>query len=144
MAIAQNKKKSEKDRLTKLLVDEGIRPTRQRMALAELLFDGTHKHVTAEQVLELARKSRARVSLATVYNTLHSFTQAGLLREISVDQSSNYFDTNIDTHYHFYDEATGKVCDIPADAIRTECLPPPPEGREIGRVDVTIRLRKTS
>lgn len=142
MTSVQNKK-SNKDHLSTMLVEQGIRPTRQRVALASLLFDGTHKHVTAEHVLDLAKKNKERVSLATVYNTLHNFTKAGLLKEISVDQSSNFFDTNISTHYHFFDEETGEVCDIPADAIRTECLPPPPKGREIGRVDVTIRLRKS-
>lgn len=142
MSITHNNKNSDKDQLTHLLVDKGIRPTRQRVALAALLFDGHHKHVTAEQVLGLARKGRARVSLATVYNTLHSFTRAGLLKEISVDQSSNFFDTNVDTHYHFFDEATGEVHDIPSEAISAEWLPTPPKGYEIGRVDVTIRLRK--
>lgn len=144
MAIIQNKKKSEKDRLKALLSDRGIRPTRQRLDIAALLFDGSHKHVTAEHVLGLARQRKARVSLATVYNTLHNFTKVGLLNEISVDQSSNFFDTNVSTHYHFFDEVYGELCDIPSEAIRTECLPPPPKGREIGRIDVTIRLRKAS
>lgn len=142
--VKTNNKKSEKDRLPALLVEKGIRPTRQRVALAGVLFDGCHKHVTAEDVLTMARRRRAHVSLATVYNTLHQFTRAGLLHEISVDQSSSYFDTNVSAHYHFFDEATGELCDIPAETIQTAHLPQPPEGREVSRVDVTIRLRKTS
>jgi len=143
MDIAQNNNKIDNDKIISLLVDHDIKPTRQRVTLASLLFDDNkHKHVTAEHVLGMVKESNVRVSLATVYNTLNHFTKAGLLKEIFVDQYSNYFDTDVSTHYHFFDEVTGKICDIPPDAISTECLPKPPDGREIGRVDVTIRLQE--
>lgn len=141
MAETRDHKKSDKDRLTTLLIERGVRPTRQRLALAATLFDGMHKHVTAEDVQALARRRRARVSLATIYNTLHQFTQVGLLREITVSGSSSYFDTNIGPHHHFFDEVTGSLCDIPAETIQTSGLPKLPTGREVARIDVTVRLR---
>ncbi|MDX9689370.1 MAG: transcriptional repressor [Proteobacteria bacterium] len=142
MIATYNKKKAEKDHVPALLIERGIRPTRQRLVLATLLFDGMHKHVTAEDVLAMVRRRRERVSLATVYNTLHQFTKCGLLNEVNVDQARSYFDTNVSAHYHFYDEETGKLTDIPLDSIQTECLPSAPDGRLVSRVDVTIRLKK--
>ena len=90
------------DHLPPLLQAAGLRPTRQRMALAAVLFDGCHKHMTAEQVYAAARK-KAPLSLATVYNALHQFTAVGLLREVLVDSNQVYFDTNISSHHHFFD-----------------------------------------
>src|SRR5688572_8837879 len=89
----------------------GLRPTRQRLALAKLLFDGGDRHVTAEKLHGEALGANIRVSLATVYNTLHQFTDAGLLREIAVDASCSYFDTNISSHHHFFHEASGRLED---------------------------------
>jgi Fur family iron response transcriptional regulator len=123
----------------------GLRPTRQRLTLAQLLIgDGRNRHVTAESLFEAAERSEAPVSLATVYNTLRSFTQAGLMTEITVDGTRSYFDTNVDDHAHFYWEDSGRLTDAPHGAVRFETLPEAPEGAEIARVDVVIRLRGRS
>ena len=119
-----------------------LRPTRQRMALTRLLFDGDDRHVTAEALHKEARAANVRVSLATVYNTLHQFTGAGLLREVVVDATRSYFDTNTGHHHHFYCEDTGLLADIPGEAITVGELPPPPAGTSIGRVDVVVRVRR--
>src|SRR5271169_4612089 len=111
-----------KDRLPSLLLASGIRPTRQRLALAALLFDGSKKHMTAEQVHALTHRSRARVSLATVYNSLHQFTAAGLLREVPVGHNRSVFDTNTEAHCHTFDEVTDHLRDIPSSAIRLSGL----------------------
>ena len=118
----------------------GLRPTRQRMALAKLMFEGRDCHVTAESLHAQAITHRVRVSLATVYNTLHQFTSAGLLREIVIDAARSYFDTNTSDHHHFYWEGTGLLEDIPSDQIIMEKLPSPPPGTTIQRIDVVVRL----
>jgi Fur family transcriptional regulator, iron response regulator len=120
----------------------GLRPTRQRIALARLLFNGGARHVTAEQLHVEAAAASIPVSLATVYNTLHQFTGAGLLREVVVEPGRSYFDTNIDDHHHFYCESTGRLQDIPGSAVTVGQLPCAPEGSEISRVDVIIRVRR--
>jgi Fur family iron response transcriptional regulator len=121
----------------------GLRPTRQRLALAKLLLENGDRHITAEELFHEARASGIHVSLATVYNTLHQFTGAGLLREVVVDMGQSYFDTNISHHHHFFDEATGRLADIPADQIEICRLPTAPEGQVIDRVEVIVRLRST-
>lgn len=120
----------------------GLRPTRQRIALARLLFEGRDRHVTAEQLRTEAQSAAIRVSLATVYNTLHQFTAAGLLREVVVEPGRSYFDTNVDDHHHFFCETSGMLQDIPGDSIAVGALPSPPSGTEISRVDVIIRVRR--
>jgi Fur family iron response transcriptional regulator len=122
----------------------GLRPTRQRVALAQLLFDVSDRHVTAEQLHGEALAASIRVSLATVYNTLHQFTAAGLMREVVVEPGRSYFDTNIDNHHHFFCESTGHLQDIPGELVKVGELPQPPAGAEIRRVDVIIRVRQTS
>lgn len=122
----------------------GLRPTRQRLALAQLLFSGSDRHVTAEQLHGEACAAAITVSLATVYNTLHQFTGAGLLREVVVEPGRSYFDTNIDNHHHFFCESTGALQDIPGAAISVGQLPHAPTGTEISRVDVIIRVRRQS
>ena len=124
------------------LRDAGLRPTRQRMALADLLFASDDRHVTAEHLHDEAQARSIPVSLATVYNTLHQFTAAGLLREVIVEPGRSYFDTNIDNHHHFFCESTGQLQDIPGDLVLVGELPQPPEGAEISRVDVIIRIRR--
>lgn len=120
-----------------------LRPTRQRMALAELLIgDGQHRHVTAESLFELAKEKGAVVSLATVYNTLRAFCQAGLMQEITVDGAKSYFDTNTHDHPHFYWEDEARLSDAPADQLVITRVPDAPEGVEIASVDVVIRLRR--
>jgi Fur family transcriptional regulator, iron response regulator len=124
-----------------LLRQVKLRPTRQRMALGWLLFAKGDRHLTAEMLYEEANRAKIAVSLATVYNTLHQFTDAGLLREVAVNRSKTYFDTNVSDHHHFFIESDHNLVDIPqADGIVGE-LPPVPEGYEISRVDVVVRLR---
>ena len=118
-----------------------LRPTRQRMALAKLLFDGPHRHVTAEMLHSEAQDANVKVSLATVYNTLHQFTGAGLLKEIVIDAGRSYFDTNIETHHHFYNEDSKELSDISGDQISFDQLPTPPSGKQISSVDVVVRVR---
>lgn len=119
----------------------GLRPTRQRVALGRLLFAGGHRHVTAESLHQEADKAGAPLSLATVYNTLHQFTGAGLLRQVIVDGAKTYFDTNTGDHHHFYFEDQGLLADIPGDDVHIEGLPRPPSGTEIDRVEVVVRLK---
>ena len=123
------------------LRSSGLRPTRQRLALCKLLFDSGDRHVTAESLLAEAATAGIKVSLATVYNSLHQFTEAGLLRQVIVDGSKTYFDTNTSNHHHFYLERDGSLIDIPGEAISVNGLPEVPQGSEVERVDVTIRLR---
>ena len=128
---------------TEWLDGAGLRPTRQRMALAELLVgDGQHRHVTAESLFEAAKASEAPVSLATVYNTLRAFCEAGLLQEVTVDGSKSYFDTNTHDHPHFFWEGEGRLSDAAAEQLKIDNLPAAPEGFEIASVDVVIRLRR--
>ncbi|WP_152457159.1 iron response transcriptional regulator IrrA [Ruegeria sp. THAF33] len=125
------------------LVNAGLRPTRQRVALAELLVgDGRHRHVTAESLFESAKANGDAVSLATVYNTLRAFCDAGVLQEITVDGSKSYFDTNTHDHPHFFWEDDARLSDAPSDQLVIQRLPEAPEGVEIASVDVVIRLRK--
>ena len=118
-----------------------LRPTRQRLALARLLFEKGDRHVTAEQLHDEAQAVSVPVSLATVYNTLHQFVEARLLREVVVNPGRSYFDTNTADHHHFYFEESGRLMDIPSDRINVTNLPQPPQGA-IRRVDVTIRVGK--
>ena len=130
--------------VAELLRGAGLRPTRQRVALARLLFAEGDRHVTAERLHEEALASRVPVSLATVYNTLHQFTEAGLLREVAVEGAKTYFDTNTSNHYHFFCERSGKLLDIATGAIRIDGLPEAPDGMAVSRVDVLVRLVKKS
>ena len=121
----------------------GLRPTRQRLALAGLLFrNSDDRHVTAEALHEEAAKAGVRVSLATVYNTLHQFTEAGLLNEVVVDSGRAYFDTNIGDHQHFYVEENGELIDIPGETIAISNVPAPPKGMSVDRVDVVVRIKR--
>ena len=125
-----------------LLRQAGLRPTRQRLALGGLLFSGEDRHVTAEQLHAEVEGLGEHVSLATVYNTLHQFKRAGLLRELAVEGSKAYFDTNTSNHNHFLVEPDGTVMDIPGDSIQVSGLPAPPEGMRITHIDVVVRLAK--
>lgn len=132
------------ERATEWLGSAGLRPTRQRLALAELLVgDGQHRHVTAESLFESAKSRGDSVSLATVYNTLRAFCDAGLLQEVTVDGSKSYFDTNTHDHPHFYWEDEARLSDAPSEQLVITSLPEAPEGAEIASVDVVIRLRRT-
>jgi Fur family transcriptional regulator, iron response regulator len=126
--------------VSQLLKQAGLRPTRQRMALGTLLFEGGDRHVTAELLHAEAVAVGHHVSLATVYNTLHQFKRAGLLRELAINGSKGYFDTNTSNHNHFFIEADGELHDIPSDAIRVDGVPTPPAGMRISHIDVVVRL----
>jgi Fur family iron response transcriptional regulator len=117
-----------------------LRPTRQRLALARMLFEKGDRHVTAEQLHGEAQAASVRVSLATVYNTLHQFIAAGLLREVVVDPGRSYFDTNVSDHHHFFHEDSGRLQDIAGERVGVAELPAPPAGTKIRRVDVIIRV----
>jgi len=121
----------------------GLRPTRQRVELAGLLFKGPHRHVTAESLHEEAAGQEMRISLATIYNTLHQFTHAGLLRQVIVDAARGYFDTNTGDHQHFFLEEEGRLIDIPGDAISVSGVPVPPGGMAVDRVDVVVRVKRS-
>jgi len=126
------------------LAGANLRPTRQRIALAQLLVgDGRDRHVTAESLFDAAARHGEKVSLATVYNTLRTFCDVGLLREIVVDGSKSYFDTNLTDHPHFFWEDEGRLSDAPAEDLKIASLPDAPEGAEIASVDVVIRLRRS-
>lgn len=120
----------------------GLRPTRQRLALGGLLFGGEDRHVTAEQLHAEVVALGEHVSLATVYNTLHQFCRAGLVRELAIDGTKAYFDTNTSNHNHFLLEDTGQLMDIPGDTIEVAGVPTPPAGLEITHIDVIVRLAK--
>jgi len=121
--------------------DAGLRPTRQRVALAGLLFAQGDRHLSAEELHEEALAAGVPVSLATVYNCLHQFTDAGLLRILSVEGARTYFDTNTSDHHHFFVEGENRVYDIAEGPVQVMNLPEPPEGMEIANVDVVVRLR---
>ena len=120
----------------------GLRPTRQRVSLGWLLFGKGDRHITAEVLFDEATRARVPVSLATVYNTLHQFTEAGLLRQLAVDGAKSYFDTNPSEHHHFFLEEEGELVDMPSAGINVTELPEPPAGMEVAGVEVIVRLRR--
>jgi len=122
------------------LHDAGLRPTRQRLALAKILFGAGDRHVTAEELFTEAKTKRVKVSLATIYNALHDFTSRGLLREISIESERSYFDTNVTDHHHFFFERSGELQDLGLDQVKIASLPAAPKGAKIARVDVVIRV----
>ncbi|MBV0912713.1 transcriptional repressor [Rhodobacteraceae bacterium ASV31] len=132
------------ERGTQWLSRAGLRPTRQRVTLAALLVgDGHNRHVTAESLFAATSQSGDKVSLATVYNTLRAFCDAGLMQEVTVEGTKSYFDTRMDDHPHFFWEDEGRLTDAPADQLDIAQLPEPPEGMTISKVDVVIRLRRS-
>lgn len=131
------------ERGQKWLACGGLRPTRQRLSLATLLVgDGTNRHVTAESLYASALEAGERVSLATVYNTLRAFCEAGIMHEITVDAARSYFDTRMDDHPHFFWEGENRISDAPAEELELARVPKAPAGAEVTRVDVVIRVRK--
>jgi Fur family iron response transcriptional regulator len=129
--------------LTERLRTAGLRPTRQRIALGGLMFEHGDRHFTAEMLHEEAVRDGFPVSLATVYNTLHQFTEARLIREIAVEGSKTYFDTNTSNHYHYFVESEGRLMDVETSESPLVKAPEPPEGYEITQIDVLVRLRRT-
>lgn len=141
MRTAGSKASALKSELVTRLRASGLRPTRQRIALGKLLFTTGDRHVTAESLHLEAGRSGAQLSLATVYNTLHQFTAAGLLRQVIVDGDKTYFDTNTCDHHHFYIEDQEVLMDIPGDAVKIDGLPKAPHGTVVERVEVVVRLK---
>ena len=125
-----------------MLRSVGLRPTRQRVALGWILFGKGGRHLTAEMLYEEASRAKVPVSLATIYNTLHQFTEVGLLRQVGVDGSKAYFDTNASEHHHFFVEGDNELLDIPGAEVIVDKMPTAPEGYEIARIDVVVRLRR--
>lgn len=128
--------------VTARLRHAGLRPTRQRVELASLLFQDCDRHVTAESLHDQVTGAGMKVSLATVYNTLHQFTDAGLLRQVIVDAARSYFDTNTGDHQHFFLESEGMLIDIPGETIAVAGVPAPPAGLSVDRVDVVVRVKR--
>ena len=127
-----------------MLRSVNLRPTRQRMALGWLLFGKGDRHLSAEMLYEEATRAKVPVSLATIYNTLHQFTEVGLLRQVAVDGSKAYFDTNVTEHHHFFLEDNDALMDIPGAEVIVGKTPAAPEGYEVARVDIVVRLRRKS
>jgi len=146
MAVTHNMTLMPKDRsltpLHETLKEAGLRPTRQRLALARLLFDGPNRHISAESLHNEAIQAKLPVSLATVYNTLHQFTRAGLLREVVVEAGRSYFDTNTSAHHHFYMVDDGTLVDVPGDEVEIARLPQVPNGQTLDSVEVILRVRR--
>jgi Fur family iron response transcriptional regulator len=141
-AVTVSQGRSGTAEITRLLRKAGLRPTRQRLVLAARLFGDGDRHVTAELLHAEVVAAGERVSLATVYNTLHQFKAAGLLRELAVEGARAYFDTNTSNHNHFFFETTGELLDIPNDVVHVNGLPEPPAGMRISHIDVVVRLTK--
>lgn len=126
---------------TSILDRAGLRPTRQRLLLARVLFEQGDRHVTVEQLHSESEAQGAAISLATVYNTLHQFLAAGLVREVVIEPGRAYFDTNVTAHHHLYNESNGQLRDVPADLVDVDALPEIPAGFKVDRIDVVIRIR---
>ncbi len=142
MGKASRENRDQAAQATARLRHAGLRPTRQRVELAGLLFRDGDRHVTAESLHDEITTAGVKVSLATVYNTLHQFTEAGLLRQVIVDAARSYFDTNTGEHQHFFLEREGLLIDIPGETIAVERVPTPPPGLTIDRVDVVVRVKR--
>ena len=140
--MAKTEREARLDAAAARLKEAGLRPTRQRLELARLLFTGMDRHVTAESLAEEGVRAGVKVSLATVYNTLHQFQAAGLLRQVVVDASRSYFDTNVGDHQHFFVESEGVLIDIPGEEISVSGVPAAPPGLSIDRVDVVVRVKR--
>jgi Fur family iron response transcriptional regulator len=139
--IAHNEIGRHRDHMAAQLRHAGLRPTRQRVELGRLLYSRGHRHISAEDLHAEAEAAGVRVSLATVYNTLHQFTEAGLLREVAIDGTRTYFDTNVSDHHHFFVEGEGRLIDMKG-GVGIDSLPEPPDGMEITAVEVVVRVRR--
>jgi Fur family transcriptional regulator, iron response regulator len=128
-------------RCEEVLRRAGLRPTQQRQQLSELLFGNGDCHITAEELYTAALQRGVKTSQATVYNTLNQFTQLGLLRQIGVEGSKSFFDTNTTVHPHFFFEDEGRLTDVP-ESVAFDHLPEPLPGYDMQRVDVVIHLRR--
>lgn len=123
------------------LADIGIRPTVPRVRIAALLL-AAPQHLSAEQIIASLATSGRRVSKATVYNTLKLFAASGLIRQLTIDDSRAWYDSNMGAHYHFHDAESGALIDVPVPEVEFSRLPPTPQGMEVESIDLVIRLRK--
>ena len=131
--------------LASKLRSSGLRPTKQRIKLAEFLFNRDKTfHFTVENLDKAINKKNAedKIALATIYNTVHAFKKAGHLKEILIKEGKNYFDTNTSSHHHFYDEQTGELIDINSQEVEIKKIPTPPSGKKIEDVEVTFKISK--
>lgn len=144
MAMQKNETKLDLIELENKIRSADLRPTKQRLALSELLFSNGNRHITAEKLHGEALEKGVKISLATIYNNLHQFTTAGLLREVVVDASKSYFDTNVTPHHHFFHEEIGLLEDISGHEISVDDIPHLPEGTKISSIDVIVRLTQKS
>ena len=131
---------SDYNKVIKKLNNNGVRPTKQRMVLAKLLFEKGKRHISAEDLFDEVRNEDRKISLATIYNTLKQFTSLGLIREIVVDQNKSLYCTNKESHYHLYIEDENKVIDIPTKNIDLN-IPSIPACLKLHDVDVIVRIR---
>ena len=131
---------SDYNKVIKKLNNNGVRPTKQRMVLAKLLFEKGNRHISAEDLFDEVRKEDRKISLATIYNTLKQFTNIGLIREIVVDQNKSMYCNNKESHYHLYIEDEGKIVDIPTQNIDLN-IPSMPACLALHNVDVIVRIR---
>ena len=140
--VEEKIEKINSDNFTDFLKKNQLKPTHQRFVLAELLFDGKNKHFTAEDLYEKVKLKKNKISLATIYNTLHSFVEKKLLKQVSIKDGKTIFCTNMSSHHHFFNSVTGKLIDIPRNKIKLDKIPKAPEGLKIDSVDVVINLTK--
>ena len=131
-----------KNKYNVFLRKNGLKPTSQRNIVAKLLFNGKNKHFTAEDLYEKVKLTRKNISLATVYNTLHSFVEKKILKQVSIKEGKTIFCTNMKNHFHFFNSFTGKLSDFSSDEIQINKLPAPPKGMKIESIDVVINLNK--
>ena len=143
MVTEQKNTTPDESELTERLRGAGLRPTRQRLAIAALLLDGRHRHVSADSLAREIRQTGAHMAGGTIYNTLNQFTEAGLLRRVTIHNEHSVFDTNTDRHHHFYDAERDRLIDIPADEVLLASLPGAPEGHDIKAVEVLIHISQT-
>ena len=126
------------------LRSSNLRPTKQRLKICQFLFDREKTfHFTVETLNKKINKNgTTRVSLATIYNTVEAFTSAGYLKEILTSKNKSYYDTNIKSHHHFYDEGSKELTDIHYSQIKLSKIPIPPRGKKIKNLEVVIRIQK--
>lgn len=131
---------SNRDSIIDKLKLSGVTPTTQRVEIAQILF-ARPQHLSAEQILKMVNESSSTASKATVYNTLGLFAKKGLVKEVIVDPSKVFYDSNVSKHFHFFNTDTGLLTDIPVDAINFDKLPELPEGTESSSLEVIVRIK---
>lgn len=124
------------------LKEAGVTPTVQRIDIANIIF-AKDQHLSAEQILQKVNKNKATVSKATVYNTLGLFAEKGLVNEVLVDASKVFYDSNVTRHFHFYNDDTNELIDIPADKIQVDQLPKLPAGTTAANVEIIVHIKNS-